>query len=94
MAMGDLRFWPFSDGRESTRKRTLEQGKAGPGESAYARHFGRRENSVVLCPIALAVGCKRCPAFPVCPVKTVIGDYRPDAHPSRDAKKPIRKREK
>ena len=29
---------------------------------------------MVLCPIALAVGCKRCPAFSVCPLKTVIGD--------------------
>lgn len=35
---------------------------------------------MVICPIALAVGCKRCPAFAVCPLKTVIGDYRPDAH--------------
>jgi hypothetical protein len=52
------------------------------------------ENSVVLCPIALAVGCKKCPAFPVCPVKTIIGDYRPDAHPPRDAEKRTRKRQK
>lgn len=28
-----------------------------------------------LCPIALAVGCRRCPVFKVCPVKGVIGDY-------------------
>ena len=35
---------------------------------------------MVICPIALAVGCKRCPAFSVCPVKSVIGDYKPDAH--------------
>jgi hypothetical protein len=35
---------------------------------------------MVICPIAVAVGCKRCPAFAVCPLKTVIGDYRPDAH--------------
>ena len=50
---------------------------------------------MVLCPIALAVGCKKCPAFPACPVKTVIGDYRPDEHPSRDAtSKPPRKRQK
>jgi hypothetical protein len=37
------------------------------------------ENIMVLCPIALAVGCKRCPAFSVCPVKSVIGDYKPEA---------------
>jgi hypothetical protein len=35
---------------------------------------------MVICPIAIAVGCKKCPVFAVCPVKTVIGDYRPDAH--------------
>jgi hypothetical protein len=31
---------------------------------------------MTLCPIALVVGCKKCPAFSVCPLKTVIGDYR------------------
>lgn len=31
---------------------------------------------MTLCPIAIAVGCKKCPAFTVCPVKSVIGDYR------------------
>jgi len=30
---------------------------------------------MTLCPIALAVGCKRCPAFSVCPLKTLIGDH-------------------
>jgi len=38
---------------------------------------------MTLCPIAIAVGCKKCPAFAVCPLKTVIGDYRPDEHPKR-----------
>jgi hypothetical protein len=32
---------------------------------------------MVLCPVALAVGCRRCPVFNVCPVKGVIGDYKP-----------------
>lgn len=31
---------------------------------------------MTLCPIALAVGCKKCPAFSVCPLKGVIGDYK------------------
>lgn len=31
---------------------------------------------MTLCPIALAAGCKKCPAFSVCPLKGVIGDYR------------------
>lgn len=30
---------------------------------------------MTVCPIALAVGCKKCPIFSVCPVKSVIGDY-------------------
>ena len=39
---------------------------------------------MTLCPIALAVGCKKCPAFSVCPVKGVIGDYKPpDATPTK-----------
>lgn len=33
---------------------------------------------MTLCPIALAVGCKKCAAFTVCPLKSVIGDYKPD----------------
>jgi hypothetical protein len=30
---------------------------------------------MALCPIAVVASCKKCPAFSVCPVKTVIGDY-------------------
>jgi hypothetical protein len=46
---------------------------------------------MTLCPIAIAVGCKKCPAFAVCPLKSVIGDYDKDADtkaasPSRKAK--------
>jgi hypothetical protein len=26
------------------------------------------------CPIAIAVGCRKCPAFSVCPLTSVIGD--------------------
>ncbi|MEO8754120.1 MAG: hypothetical protein ABI624_15735, partial [Casimicrobiaceae bacterium] len=31
---------------------------------------------MVICPIALAVHCVKCPIFNVCPVKSVIGDYK------------------
>jgi len=31
---------------------------------------------MTLCPVALAVGCKKCPAFEFCPLKGVIGDYK------------------
>jgi hypothetical protein len=33
---------------------------------------------MTLCPIAIAVGCKKCPAFSVCPLKGVIGDDKAD----------------
>jgi hypothetical protein len=36
------------------------------------------ESKMTLCPIALVAGCKKCPAFSVCPLKGVIGDYKPD----------------
>jgi len=29
---------------------------------------------MTVCPIAIAVGCAKCPVFKVCPVKSVIGD--------------------
>ena len=31
---------------------------------------------MTLCPIAIVAGCEKCPAFSVCPLKTVIGDYK------------------
>ena len=39
---------------------------------------------MTLCPIALAVGCKKCPVFKICPVKSVIGDI-----PKSRADKPV-----
>ena len=48
---------------------------------------------MVLCPVALAVGCKRCPVFNVCPVKSVIGDYKPDeATPDKASAKSTKKK--
>jgi hypothetical protein len=43
---------------------------------------------MVLCPVAIAVGCKKCPIFSVCPVKSVIGDYRPEEPPKKTAEGP------
>ena len=37
---------------------------------------------MVLCPIAIAVGCKKCPAFSVCPLKSTIGDQKPPPPPA------------
>lgn len=35
------------------------------------------ELPMTVCPVALAVGCKSCPIFRACPLKGVVGDYRP-----------------
>ena len=40
---------------------------------------------MTLCPIAIAVGCKKCALFSVCPVKGVIGDYKKDEAPKTTA---------
>ena len=29
---------------------------------------------MTICPIAIAVGCKKCPAFKFCPLTTALGD--------------------
>ena len=34
---------------------------------------------MTLCPVALAVGCAKCPVFKICPAKGIIGDYKKDA---------------
>lgn len=33
---------------------------------------------MTLCPVALVAGCQKCPVFKVCPLKSVIGDYKPE----------------
>lgn len=40
---------------------------------------------MTLCPIALVAGCRKCPAFTFCPLKSVIGDYK---KPEADKKGP------
>lgn len=41
---------------------------------------------MTLCPIAIVAGCQKCPAFAICPLKGVIGDYRkPDETPPADS---------
>jgi hypothetical protein len=37
---------------------------------------------MTLCPVALTAGCKKCPIFSVCPVKSIIGDYKKDSEKS------------
>ncbi len=47
---------------------------------------------MTLCPVAMAVGCKKCPALSVCPLKGVIGDFKePDkAQPKHAGNDPKR----
>lgn len=50
---------------------------------------------MTICPVAMAVGCKRCPIFAVCPAKSIIGDQAPAtaAEPvTKAASKPTAKR--
>lgn len=37
---------------------------------------------MTLCPIAVVAGCRKCPAFNLCPLKGVIGDHKKDAEPA------------
>jgi hypothetical protein len=37
--------------------------------------IGKGIAAMTLCPIAMAVTCRRCAIVSVCPVKKVIGDY-------------------
>lgn len=41
---------------------------------------------MTLCPIAIVTGCKKCPAFKVCPLKGVIGDQVKAEDPPKDSK--------
>ena len=33
---------------------------------------------MTICPIAIVAGCRKCPAFSVCPLKSQLGDYKKD----------------
>jgi len=39
---------------------------------------------MTLCPVAIAVGCQKCPVFKVCPAKSSLGDYQPKAKTPAD----------
>jgi len=56
-------------------------------------HHPSRSNTMKLCPIAIAVGCQKCLAFSICPLKAVIGDQapgQPKADASSNGAKPTR----
>ena len=37
-----------------------------------------QENAMTLCPIAVLATCAKCPAVSFCPLKTVLGDAKPE----------------
>ena len=44
---------------------------------------------MTICPIAIVAGCKKCPAFKICPLKRVIGDQpAASAAPAEASAKP------
>jgi len=49
---------------------------------------------MTVCPIAIVTGCKKCLAFRVCPFKTVLGDYRPEAEKKAKNKTSVTKARK
>ncbi len=54
---------------------------------------------MTLCPVAIAVGCKKCPVFSICPAKGIIGDQtkgevvaaKPAAAPAKGRKRAARR---
>ena len=48
---------------------------------------------MTLCPVAIMAGCRKCPAFGVCPLKGVIGDYREKEPPPQASSGEAGKRE-
>jgi hypothetical protein len=49
---------------------------------------------MTVCPIAIAVGCKKCPAFSVCPLKGVLGDQKKAQPPAAQAEAASRAKKK
>ena len=47
---------------------------------------------MTVCPIAIAVGCKKCPLFAVCPLKEALGDYKPEHNSASKPASPKRKK--
>ena len=41
---------------------------------------------MTLCPIAVLASCKQCPAVSFCPLKTVLGDAKPQDNEADKAK--------
>lgn len=47
---------------------------------------------MVICPVAIAVGCKKCPVFKICPATSILGDQKKAAETDeKPASKPASK---
>jgi hypothetical protein len=46
---------------------------------------------MVVCPIAVVAGCPKCPAFKVCPLKSILGDQKKAEAAPEPEKKAARK---
>lgn len=46
---------------------------------------------MTLCPIAVVAGCEKCPAFKICPLKSVIGNAPKAEPPVTASRKPSAK---
>lgn len=50
-----------------------------------------RTIKMTLCPVAIVAGCKKCPVFSICPLKSVIGDYiKETEQPKQSPEKPAK----
>jgi hypothetical protein len=84
---------------ETDRRTTDNRNCNAGGASLFGACFAappspalREDAAMTLCPVALAVGCRRCAVFAVCPLKGVIGDYRKDdAKPEAPKAKPSKR---
>jgi hypothetical protein len=50
-----------------------------------------RRIAMTLCPIAVVAGCQKCPAFSLCPLKSVLGDQDKSSQSKPASKKPGKK---
>jgi hypothetical protein len=47
---------------------------------------------VKICPVAIAVGCRKCPVFSVCPAKGALGGFKEDPKDAVKEKAPPKRR--
>lgn len=43
---------------------------------------------MVICPVAIVAGCKKCPIFKICPATATLGDQK---KPAATDSKPVKK---